>query len=267
MRKIQRVLPVVLLVAAGAVVVGGTLFSGIISFDKAVAALDSSKFFTVKDVAVKGVQRLDAAALIEKCEIGKVKKIYKVNSASVVSILTADPWVEKARCIKRWWGKVIIEVTERVPVAMMSTGTVFLIDKNGIVLPVERGESYSLPLVTGITPVADKKGTLRIDTLTMNHINRFITAVRSGDGEWFERISQMHMGKDGVIRCKVRNLPITVIMNHDTDQKQLRNLWYLLDVLRNRSDHVENIDLRYQNIAFVLEKDGSEQHGGRSAGN
>lgn len=255
--KVRRVLPIVILITAGATVVAGSLYSGIIGFDKAVAALDSSRLFTVKNVAVRGTDRLDAAALIEKCDIGKVKKIYKVNSASVVSTLAADPWIEKAKCVKQWWGNVIIEVTERVPVAMLHTGHVSLIDRNGIILPVEPGESYALPLITGVVPVKGRKGALKVDTLTMRRINSFLASVKAGDGEWSDRITQVNVGNDGVIKCRVNALPTTVIMNPDTDKKQLRNLRYLLEVLKNRSDYVKKIDLRYQNIAFVLESDGS----------
>ena len=78
------------------------------------------------------------------------------------------------------------------------------------------------------------------------------------DPHCHDRITQINIAKDGSIQCRVRALPTTVVMNPETDGKQLRNLRYLLETLRNRPEKVEKIDLRYKNIAFVLENEDSE---------
>ena len=247
----RRFVPVAVLCCAGLAAAAGVVYGGKLGYGKIVSAIDRSALFAIRKITVTGNERLETASIIEKCAIGRAGKLYRLHPDSVVAVLRAEPWIERVRCVKRWWGEVVIEVQERRPVALISAGAVCLADEQGVLLPVEPGKTYDLPLLVSVPVVTRRNGTSCCDSTVFGRVYRFLTMVRREDGDLYRRLSQIKITGSEYFRCCFAGENALVVMGYSAGQRQLRNLRSLLDVLDDDGDMPAVIDMRYQNLAFV----------------
>ena len=249
--KVRRILPLTGIGIAVVILLGAAWFSGRIGYGKLVAAIDGSSLFSIRKIRVTGNERLTAASIIRESNVGSIRKLYHLNPDSIVAVLSADPWIGRVRCLKRWWGEVVIDVKERKPFALVHSGIVRLADEQGILLPVEPGKTYELPLLTSVPVVREQGGRLRCDSAVFEQVRRFVTTVRREDTALMNGISQIDMGIADAAGCRFAAYNAVVTIGCLTDRKQLRNLRRLLEVLENSEGKTAVIDMRYQNLAFV----------------
>ena len=252
--SIRKKIPIVcggLLVVGSIVAIG---YTAVLNGERIVTLLDSSRFLTVKKIAVKGNKRICSEEILKRCGIMKESKMYHIKTSSITASLRADPWIEKVRCVKKWWGSVVIDVKERTPIALINTGSIQLVDRKGIVLPIEKGKTYRLPLLSGVSLSKDENGRWMVDTAVIKKISQFITTAQTEDTTWFQKITQIDVSDKETIRCCIVSPHITVDADYNTNKKQLKNLRYLLEVLAQDVKKPVRIDLRYQNLAFVCQE-------------
>lgn len=229
------------------------IYGGVLSFGKISAAIERSTLFAVKSVTVSGNEHLKTSDVVTLSGVRQLSKLYGIQTSDVASSLLADPWIEKARCVKKWWGTVAIEITERTPVALISTPEVRLVDRHGILLSVEPGTTYDLPLISKARFTRDRRGNRCVDSGSIARAARFIASVHSLSGTPMAAISQLDISDTCSVRCRVASSPAVIDIGYDADDKQLRNLRYLLMALVEIPSSAARIDLRYENLAFVSE--------------
>ncbi|MBN1309350.1 MAG: FtsQ-type POTRA domain-containing protein [Chitinispirillaceae bacterium] len=262
--RLRRLIPVT--AAAGAValsIVAGTVYGGIAGYEKIIGAIDRSRLFTVRKISVSGNERIAVTKVLKRCGITTSMKIYRVKKATVAAALLADPWIEKVRCVRRWWGTVALEIKERIPIALVAIGEVRLIDRSGVFMPVEPGKSYDLPLISALRTSVDGKGNRYPDSVSIARAGRFIERACAVEKTIFRTITQLDISDTGGIRCMVAGRPVVIDIGYDADAKQLRNVRYLLERLAGGAPAATRIDVRYQNLAFVCREPSGPPHARR----
>jgi hypothetical protein len=263
--KLRRVVPVIGICCGVALLIGLALYGGKLGYGKLVAAIDGSSFLTIKKITVTGNEHVAAASIVEQCNFGTIRKLYHLKPDSIVALLNTDPWISRARCVKRWWGEVVIDVRERKPVALIHSGAVRLVDEEGVILPVEPGKTYELPMLSSMPVVKGGDGRVHCDSTVFERARRLITTIGNEDSELLKSISQMDMQPVDGARCRFAASNADVIIGADVGARQLRNLRHLLGVLDNEGSGPKVIDMRYQNLAFV--KNNEKGNGGGSGVN
>ncbi len=136
--KIAGVVAVVLGLLVWALAQGYVVESGLWAKGKLVAA-SGDMGLRIRDVTVEGRENLDARRL--KTLIGAVPgdPILGVNLSALHDRLAAEPWVKTARVRRAWPDSLMIQIEERVPVAVWrdAPGGAAIIDTDGVVLAQE----------------------------------------------------------------------------------------------------------------------------------
>jgi cell division protein FtsQ len=96
--------------------------------------LNSSPRFLVAHIAVKGNTRVPARKIIASSGIVEGKNIFGVSLADSAAAVRRIPWVRDVRIAKKFPDEVLIEITEREPVALVLSRELFYIDEEGKVL-------------------------------------------------------------------------------------------------------------------------------------
>lgn len=252
--RVKRLLPRLVVLALILAMVSGLVYGGIFSYEKIQAKVATSHLFNVRSIIVKGTHRLDKKKILERAGFKSEVKLYAVKPAVVMASLSAEPWVERARCVRRWWGSVVIEIVERKPIALINSGSIQLVDRYGIVLPCEAGKVYDLPLVSGVKSGVAADGLTVIDSLATVRLVRVLTLLAEANENLPGLVAQLDLSDKVVIHMTMAESPAVIAIDNETTKEQLINLACLIDVLKNDTLRLSRIDMRYQNLAFLQQE-------------
>ncbi|MET0240590.1 MAG: cell division protein FtsQ/DivIB, partial [Sphingobium sp.] len=121
------------------------------------AAFAARSGFRVAKVEVKGVKRMDETRVYSEALREVDRSMVSVDLVALRGQIRRIGWVEDARVTRRLPGTLVIDIVERVPVAVWQhEAKLSLIDVNGVVLePVDARAMPDLPLVVG--PAANRE--------------------------------------------------------------------------------------------------------------
>lgn len=112
-----------------------------------------SSLFEVRQISVRGNDLLRAGKVVEVSGITLGTNIFRVQLAEAQDRLQSLALVKKAELRRDLPGTVVIEVTERRPLALVAVQDCFWsVSEDGVLLREESLGAYGLPLIMGVDP-------------------------------------------------------------------------------------------------------------------
>jgi len=110
-----------------------------------------SPYFQMKETLVKGTERLPSDAVIELTGLKPSQNILMTNLGAVARKVKTNPWVKEVSVRRDFPDRLVIEVTERKPVALIERGDgLYFIERDGTAFErIASGEKTDLPVLTG----------------------------------------------------------------------------------------------------------------------
>lgn len=169
--------------------------------------------------------------------------LFDLSGKDLSRHLTASPWIREALVRKELSGRLLVKVTERVPVAILSLGgTPYLIDKDGARLEqIREGSPLLLPVIAGIDPAANGETYQEAVRLMAVLRARDVTAHEGALEISGERPDDLTLTLDGVV----------VKVGRGEFERKLERLEFVKEEIRKRDMQVELIDLRFANKIVV----------------
>lgn len=197
----------------------------------------------VREIVFIGNRHLKNDELGPVLKIGKKSELFGVSGREIYENLRQSPWIKDAIVRKELSGRVLIKLTERVPVALlMLADKPFLIDSEGCVLEQMReGTILLLPVIKGIDPARDRE--------TYAEAVRFVTVLHDRRVMPNQGDAEISGQRPEDITLKVDNMVIKVGMGDY--EKKLERLEFVRDEIRKRNMTVEYMDLRFANKIVV----------------
>src|SRR4030043_396854 len=116
------------------------------------AHLLGDSYFRVREVEVEGGRKIPKETLLSLTAMEGMPNLFSVRLKEVVKRLEAHPWIEQVRVRKVFPYKIVIQVVERKPMAIIQLEELYYIDTRGeIFTPVGDPDEYNYPYVTGLT--------------------------------------------------------------------------------------------------------------------
>ncbi len=117
----------------------------------AVVGATQSPLLDVDRVEVRGASRTPHPDVVAASGLAGHPRMVEVDTAQVARRVEVLPWVDQARARRSWPGAVVIEVTERRPVAVAPAGAGWaVVDGTGRVLEVATHRPASIPAMAGV---------------------------------------------------------------------------------------------------------------------
>lgn len=144
----------------GLVIAGGLGYLGKLGYNALQRSIDDAKTFAIAriDVTTSGVLTVDD--ILREADVAVGRNIWSVDAAAVRARLEDNPLVARAEVARQMPDTLRIVVTERVPVARLTTGgggTTLTTDREGHVMGPSTVRA-TLPEVTGLSDPALSPG-------------------------------------------------------------------------------------------------------------
>lgn len=199
-----------------------------------------SPIFEVKKVEVRGNHFLSADKILAVADIGIGANIFKLDLGEVTANLRLVPMIKEVQVSRSLPAAVVIDVKERRPLGLLSTGEGFIeVDREGIYLQKAGAGTPGLPVITGIQVVPAGPG----QVISAEGLAGALAVIGELPEEIVSSLSEIHVEGDGQI--KIYTLEgIQCRFGSATEIKEKAEVFsQLLLELRKQGGKVQYIDL------------------------
>jgi cell division septal protein FtsQ len=217
-------------------------------------ALLDGPWFRLQEVEITGLKRVERKEILNALGIPRNASLLTVKVSERAREVSALPWLRASTVKVELPNRIVVEVTEREPSAVIFADSFFLMDAEGNLFAEAAANAYpTLPLVTGFSGSGLKVGD-RLPLDPLHSLQRLMAALSASQG-WFpmNQISECrwHNEEGFILYTTVKAIPIE--LGWDDYELKLGRLQKVLGHLSQRHllDSVTRIDLDYPNRAFI----------------
>ena len=199
----------------------------------------NSSYFSLNDLEWTGLTILSPGDLLFETSLSGAN-VFRIDKRDLAEQISSHIWVKDAAVNWKWPNRLIVNIRERQPLALVVSGdSWFILDSEGLILPPPRGFNFgSLPLVTNIDL---EEGELFFS------IARLLSALPDG---LYENISEWN-AKEQIL---ITRAGTQILLGNMRDlERKLTALELILEELSNRGASAKRIDLRVVNSPVVIE--------------
>jgi len=206
------------------------------------AHLLEDPYFRVKEVKVEGGRKVTKETLLSLTVMEGMPNLFSVKLKDVVKQLESHPWVEQVRVRKVFPNKILIQIEERKPMAIVQLEELYYIDTQGeIFSPVGEKDEYNYPYLTGLTRQVLEKDPVEAKRLISKAMELLRIALQEKVPP-LEEISEIHMEKTFGIHCFTRSEGVEVKLGWEDFREKLRRLSLIWSDLKKRGCSAVSID-------------------------
>lgn len=238
-------------------VLGGTgALGGLVLLATAAAELASeSRLLEVQRVTVRGNTYLTDEAIVK--QLGKLDglSLLDIHSGELEARLLAHPRLSAAQVRRGLDRRLKVEVVERRPVALLESGLLVEVDREGIVLPpVAPGALPDLPIVIGVTRRPPAPGS-RLKSPALRGALQLLEDLERSDPDLLASVSQIDVSSSPVYRLSlVGRSAVLVVHVGSLTPARLAGVRSVLDDLERRGRRAVEVDLRFEGQLVVRER-------------
>jgi cell division protein FtsQ len=199
-------------------------------------------YFRVREVEVEGGRKITKESLLALTVMEGMPNLFSVKLKEVVKRLESHPWIEQVRVRKVFPNKIVIQIEERKPMAIIQLEELYYIDTKGeIFSPVGERDEYNYPYLTGLTRRVLEKDPAAAKRLITKALE-LLKIVGQEKLPPLEEISEIHMEKAFGIHCFTKAEGVEVKMGWEDFGEKLKRLSLIWSDLRKREFSAVSID-------------------------
>ncbi|HEX9020801.1 MAG TPA: FtsQ-type POTRA domain-containing protein [Nitrospirota bacterium] len=231
---------------------------------QAYRAITHAELFQVAGVDVKGVKQLSETEL--KAIVGAFsgQNIFRTDLDAATRRAHANPWVKEARIYRRLPNRINMVFTERVPAAILDTGTGrFLIDDEGISIErlnkKEDASAWPLPVIA-IRNCRPRPGE-QVTSDALQEAFALISEI-SARGGWPP--ADVVIKADSPESLSVKYAEREFLLGSGNHVEKLRRLAEVMADVKERNLNIAYVDLRPERqVAVMVKTERDKQQGPR----
>ncbi len=197
----------------------------------------------LKEIVFIGNSHLKNEELRALIKVREKDALFGVSGERIYRNLKQSPWIKDAVVRRELSGRMLVKVTEGVPIAILSlAGVPYLVDSDGAVLEQMRdGTVLFLPVIKEIDPRQNGEA-------YMEAVN-FLNVLHSKKIPAYEGSLEITGQRPEELTLKVDNIDIKI--GSGDYEKKLERLESIKDEIRKRNIAIGTIDLRFANKIIV----------------
>jgi cell division septal protein FtsQ len=200
-----------------------------------------SPYFSVREIQVRGAEKLGGNEIVAMAGLKHGMNMWRIEPATIEKKVAKHPWVRRVLVRREFPRRVVIEIEERTPKAIVATGKLYYVDSEGVVFKeVGTGESVEFPLLTGLRP--DELGSH--DPAVRRKIQ---DAVRLGDlmAKDSHTISEIHFEATDRVILYTTAYPLALHMGWGDWEDKLRRVDRVLKLWKGHEERLVALDASF----------------------
>jgi cell division protein FtsQ len=214
-----------------------------------------SEYFSVHEIQVRGGERVGGGELVALAGLKHGMNIWKIDLAAIEKVFVKHPWVRRVLVRREFPRRVVIEVEERTPKAILAMGQLYYVDSDGLVFTtVDNGDKVDLPLITG----------LRQDQLSARDPalrSRLKEALRLGELMALEahKLSEIHFAAPQRVVLYTTAHPVALHMGWGDWEDKLRRLKRVFSLWKGHEHRLTSLDVSFRGQAVARIRDAGQR--------
>jgi cell division protein FtsQ len=212
-------------------------------------------YFAVREIQVRGTERVRGGELVALAGLRNGMTIWNIDPVAIEKKLARHPWLRRVVVRREFPRRVLIEVTERVPKAIIAVGRLYYVDGDGLIFAeVSQADKLSLPMITGLRPeqVSARDAALR---------RRLKEAVQLGELMAVDqhKISEIHFSAPERVVLYTTALPTALHMGWGDWRGKVERVKRIFSLWRGHEERLASLDVSFAGQAVVRIKNAQQQ--------
>jgi len=221
-----------------------------------VFSVTRSSYFRVREVKVRGTTQISRAEVARIIGLSRGVSIFAIPARRQERAIARNPWVARVVVRRQFPDRVLVDVTERRPCAIVKLGSLFYVDRQGVVFKrLVRGDDADFPVITGLRPADLSVPEGRELLARALELQRLLER----DPHFgMKRISEIHASQDSGVSVITTGDPMTIRFGLDNFPVKMESLGKLLQHIEQQRVKVRVIDLSFHNMAVLEPADEAD---------
>lgn len=241
--------PTRLRIASAVATVLGTGGLAVQEGPRLVAAIADHPYFTVSEIVVTPTKHVRPGALLESADLRAGASLWRLDPERLEDRLEAHPWIRRASVRREFPRRLVVDVAEREPVAILFLEQLYYVDSTGTAfVKVGERDPLDLPFVTGVEAaiLADERPYAR------HSIRQALRLLRSMAAAGLPfRISEVHIERERGITVFPVEPRVALTFGWSGFGTKLGRLGRVLQDFKGRERQIREIDLTMGTAAVV----------------
>jgi hypothetical protein len=215
----------------------------------------NSDYFSLREIQVRGGNRVGGAELVALAGLKQGMNIWKIDLARIEKVYAKHPWVRRVVVRREFPRRVVIEIEERTAKAIVAMGQLYYVDSDGLVFaPVSDSDKLNLPMITGLRPdqLSAYDPALR---------RRLKEVLRLGELMALEthKLSEIHFAAPQRIVLYTTAYPMALHMGWGDWEDKIRRAKRVLSLWKGHEARLASLDVSFRDQAVARIRDAGQR--------
>jgi cell division septal protein FtsQ len=187
------------------------------------------------------------------------KNVISMDLDEIRRSLELIPWIRSAVVRRVLPDKLIIEVTERVPIAFARVDhATFLVDDQGVLLESdsEYPHEFDFPVITGMEAGVEPEVLVR-NKKRVTLFQKLIQALDGNGAGLSKDLSEVRLQDPGSLAVLLNDDSVLVMLGAEQLDQRFRRYLGLSSQIKQKCPQVDTVDLRFQDQVIIKQSDQS----------
>jgi cell division septal protein FtsQ len=206
------------------------------------AFIVDNAYFSVREIQVRGSDKVSGNEIVAITGLKRGMNIWQVDPVAIEKKVAKHPWVRRVLVRREFPRRIVIDVEERMPKAIVALRKLYYVDADGVLFKeVATGENVKYPLLTGLRA----EDLMASDAVTRKRIRE---ALRLGDlmAQRAHTLSEIHFDAPDRVAVYTTRYPVALHMGWGDWEDKLGRLDRLLSLWQGNEERLHSLDMSFR---------------------
>jgi cell division protein FtsQ len=201
-----------------------------------------NRYFSVREIQLHAGVKVGGKEIIALAGLRQGMNIWKIEPTVIEARIAKHPWVRRVVVRRDFPHRIIIDVEERQPKAIVAIGRLYYVDSDGVLFKeVGTGENVQFPMLTGLRPEELASSDTRVR-------RRIQDALRVGDLiiQDSHALSEIHFDAPDRLVLYTMAHPVALRMGWGDWEAKRQRLNRVLGLWKGKEERLASLDVSFR---------------------